>query len=44
MRSEINPEAEIADGKTVEEVLNYSLEQASIKTGAKIVVVDNLTY
>lgn len=44
IRIDLDPEADIAEGQTFEQFLNHSLEQTLIKTGAKIVVVDNLTY
>ena len=43
-RVEINPDASIPEGQSFEEFLNYSLERAIVETGAKIVVIDNLTY
>ncbi len=44
LRVEINPDADISDGFTFEEMLNASLDQAIIETGAKVLIVDNLTY
>lgn len=43
-RVEINPEADIPDKQSFEEYLNFSLERAIIETGAKVLVIDNLTY
>lgn len=44
IRVEIDPDAEIPDNQTTEDYLGQSLEQSITKTGAKIVIVDNLTY
>lgn len=44
LRIEINPDATIPEKLTFDEFLNQSLEQSIIETGAKIVIVDNLTY
>ncbi|MCG7281760.1 AAA family ATPase [Chryseobacterium taklimakanense] len=44
MRVEINPEAEIPESSNFENYLNQSLEQSIIETGAKILIIDNLTY
>ena len=44
LRVEIDPDSEIPDGVTFEEYLNASLEQAISDTGAKTLIVDNLTY
>ena len=43
-RIEINPEAEIPTESTFENYLNQSLEQSIIETGAKVLVIDNITY
>lgn len=43
-RIEINPDAEIPTEKTFENYLNQSLEQSIIETGAKILIIDNITY
>jgi RecA-family ATPase len=43
-RIEINPEAEIPTEITFENYLNQSLEQSITETGAKILVIDNITY
>ena len=44
IRVEINPEAEIPENATFENFLYQSLEQSIIKTGAKILIIDNITY
>jgi RecA-family ATPase len=44
LRLEINPDAEIPEGKTFEEMVFPCLEHTLEKTGAKILIVDNLTY
>lgn len=44
IRVEVNPDANIPEGQTFEEFLSASLEQAVIDTGAKILIIDNLTY
>jgi RecA-family ATPase len=44
-RIEINPESEIPqEYKTFEDYLNFSIEQTLIETGAKILIIDNITY
>lgn len=43
-RSEINPDAVLPETQTFEDFLNHSLESSIIKTGAKILIIDNLTY
>lgn len=43
-RIEINPEAEIPENGNFENYLNESLENCIIKTGAKILIIDNITY
>lgn len=43
-RIEINPEATVPDGSTFEDYLNFSLEKSIKETGAKVLVIDNLTY
>lgn len=43
-RLEINPDAEIPENKSFEDYLNQSLEQSITETGAKILIIDNLTY
>lgn len=43
-RIEINPDADIPTQSTFENYLNQSLEQSIIETGAKILIIDNITY
>lgn len=43
LRIEINAEAEIPNGN-FEDYLNTSLERSIIETGARVLVIDNLTY
>ena len=43
-RLEINPDAEIPENQSFEDYLNQSLEQSITETGAKILIIDNLTY
>lgn len=44
-RAEINPEAELPEGfATFEAYLNHSLEQALNETGARVLIIDNITY
>lgn len=44
IRVEINPEATIPEAQTYEHYLNYSLERSINETGAKVLIIDNLTY
>jgi RecA-family ATPase len=44
IRVEINPDAEIPEKTSFEEVLNESLEQSIILHNAKVLIIDNLTY
>ena len=44
IRVEISPEAEPPTETTFENYLNQSLEQSIIETGAKILIIDNITY
>ena len=45
LRAEINPDGMLPEGFTnFESYLNLSLEQAIVETGAKIIIIDNLTY
>lgn len=44
IRVEINPDAEIPETQTFEDCLNHSLERSIIETGARILIIDNLTY
>jgi RecA-family ATPase len=43
-RVEINPDAEIPEHETFETYLCQCLEAIILKTGAKILIVDNITY
>lgn len=43
-RVEINPDAEIPEKATFEDFLHHSLEQSIIETGAKVLIIDNMTY
>lgn len=44
IRVEINPDAEIPEKQTFENYLYSSIEEAIIRTGAKVLIVDNITY
>jgi archaellum biogenesis ATPase FlaH len=44
IRIEINPDAEIPQNQSFEDFLNYSLERCIKETGAKVLIIDNLTY
>jgi hypothetical protein len=44
MRIEINPETDIPEGQLFEYYLNYSLEKSITETGAKALIIDNITY
>jgi RecA-family ATPase len=44
IRVEINPDATIPEMQTFEDYLNHSLEQSITETGAKVLIIDNLTY
>ena len=44
LRTEINPDAELPEKQTFEDFLNHSLERTIIETGAKVLIIDNLTY
>ncbi len=44
IRVEINPDAVITDDQSFEIFLYQSLEQSIQETGAKILIIDNLTY
>ncbi len=43
-RVEINPEAEFPEGKSFEDYLNDSLNEIIIMTGAKVLIIDNISY
>lgn len=44
IRIEINPDSEIPKNQTVESFIEYSLEKSVKDTGAKILIIDNITY
>ncbi len=44
IRVEINSDATIPESQTFEDYLNYSLEKSITETGAKVLIIDNLTY
>ena len=44
IRVEIDPDAEIPDGISFEDFLNTSLDRSIRETGAKVLIIDNLTY
>lgn len=44
IRVEINPDATIPEAQTFEDYLNHSLERSITETGAKVLIIDNLTY
>jgi archaellum biogenesis ATPase FlaH len=44
IRVEINSDAETPEASTFEDDLNHSLERSIIDTGAKVLIIDNLTY
>lgn len=44
IRIEINPDSEIPETLSFENYLNQSLEQSIIETGAKVLIIDNITY
>ena len=44
IRVEINPDANIPEALTFEDYLNHSLERSIKETGAKVLIIDNLTY
>jgi RecA-family ATPase len=44
LRVEIDPNAEFPENQTFEDYLNESLEKTIIQTGAKVLIIDNLTY
>jgi archaellum biogenesis ATPase FlaH len=44
IRIEINPDAIIPEGQSFEDYLNFSIEKSIIETGARILIIDNLTY
>lgn len=45
LRAEIDPDSSVPDFfATFEDFLNHSLEQAVVEKGAKVLIIDNLTY
>ncbi len=44
IRVEINPDAVVPENQTFEDYLSYSLERSIKETGAKVLIIDNLTY
>jgi RecA-family ATPase len=44
IRVELNPDAAMPDNQSFEDYLNYSIERCIIETGAKILIIDNLTF
>ena len=44
LRTEINPDANIPEAQSFEDYLNHSLERSITETGAKVLIIDNLTY
>jgi RecA-family ATPase len=44
IRVDINPDANIPEGESFEDYLVHSIEKSIIKTGSKILIIDNLTY
>jgi len=45
LRAEIDPESGLPDNfNNFEDFLNHSFEQSIIETGAKVLIIDNLTY
>lgn len=43
-RVEINPEADLPENQSFEQYLNFSIEKSIIETGARVLIIDNLTY
>jgi RecA-family ATPase len=43
-RAEVDPDGDIPDGITFEEYLHESIETAIHRTGARILIIDNITY
>ena len=44
LRVEIDPDSEIPDGASEEELMNKAIENAIIQTQTKVLIVDNITY
>ena len=43
-RADLNPDMELPDGIDYEEYLRYGIESAIIDTGARVIIIDNITY
>ena len=43
-RADLTPDMELPEGFDYEEYLHYGIETAIIDTGAKVVIIDNITY
>jgi hypothetical protein len=43
-RADLNPDMELPEGFDYEQYLNQSIEDAIITTGAKVIIIDNITY
>lgn len=44
IRVEIDSDANVPQGQSYEDYLNHSLERSIVETGAKVLIIDNLTY
>ena len=44
IRVEVDPDYILPDGQTFEDYMNYSIEKSITETGAKILIIDNITY
>lgn len=44
IRVEINPDATIPENQNFDECLIYSMERSIIETGAKVLIIDNITF
>lgn len=44
IRIEINPDAEIPSNEPFESYLKKQIEEATLKTGGKVLIIDNITY
>lgn len=44
LRVEINPDANVPQSQSFEDYLNCSLEQSIVDSGARVLIIDNLTY
>ncbi len=44
MRVEINPDAALPEGYNIESIINEHIEKSVETTGAKVLIVDNITY